>query len=99
MNNNRYSGNNYVRNITFANAGKKPVYMQVLRAIAKAKKPVSRADVVMNVWGEDLAMKSKGWNCGPFTLLRQNGYVDYDKNGWRITPKGRLFLAEHWSWR
>ena len=89
--------NNYTANITFENANKKPIYMKVLKAIANAKVPTSRAVIVKKVWGVDLSTKSDGWNCGPFTLLRENGYVEYEAKGWSITPKGLQFLYENWK--
>lgn len=89
--------NNYTAHITFANANKKPIYMKVLKAIANAKAPASRAAIVEEVWGVDLSTKSAGWNCGPFTILRENGYVNYTHEGWSITPNGRRFLNKNWK--
>lgn len=86
--------NNYTQNITWAHIDSNPRYMQVLHAICKAKAPLTRAEIVKKVWHVNLANKSKGWNCGPFTLLKRAGYITYDRltKKWSPTDMG-LFMS------
>ena len=93
--------NNYVKHITFARASKMPKYMQLLREMVKLSKKKTGADrawYVKKVWGVDLGKKSRGWNAGPFTLLRQAGYAGFRRDPedgaiiWYATVSGVEFF-------
>ena len=93
--------NNYTQNITLAHAHLDPIYMQVLKNFIDHG-PMTRSQAVKNVWHTDLKTHSNGWNCGPFTLHRELGHLDYDKksNLWSVTENGKKFyngIEEHMS--
>jgi len=97
-------GNNYTRGITLARASSMPKYMQLLQAIAEHPR-CTRKSLVWIVWKKELSSSkdnfdgdvSCNWNNGPFTMLRQRGFIDCSRSGegeveWFITSKGSAFL-------
>ena len=90
-----YCTNNYTQNINFAHAHLNPKYMQILKNLIDHPNGQTRREVLLATHHTDLDTHSNGWNCGPFTLLHENGYAMFIRKGhkclWSATPKGVQF--------
>ena len=90
--------NNYTRNITFAHAHLNPKYMQILKNLIDHPQGQTKRDVILATHHEDLNSHCVGWNGGPFTLLRENGYATFKRIGhkclWIATSIGIQFYHE-----
>lgn len=91
--------NNYTRRITFAKAHLNPKYMRLLKVLIDNRRSgVTRLEAltILGYPTHKLVHQIKrGWNCGPFTLLHDNGYASVTRVGhkclWRATGKGEGF--------
>jgi hypothetical protein len=70
--------------------------MKVLKCLIDNPNGITRRDAVKTVYGRDLRNESNGWNCGPFTLLRENNYADYfaKTKKWHATQRGLDFYCK-----
>lgn len=87
--------NNYTQNITFAKAHLNPKYMQILKNLIDHPAGQTRKEVLLQTHN---FFMPNGWNCGPFTLLHENGYATFERVGhrclWKATSYGIQFYYQ-----